>query len=227
MNEILPIHVAIIMDGNRRWAKKHKVNPIEGHRKGVDTLIKIVEEAVRIGIKYLTVYALSTENLKNRTKSEVLALLKLIEEGFTKHLPRLKKEGARLNCIGDVKTLPISTQMIINRAIDELKGGKNVVITVAINYGGRDEILRAANNLTVEKRPFSESQFEDQLYTAGMPDPNIVIRTGGHKRLSNFLLWQSSYSELYFTDVLWPDFDAKELGRAIKSLKTGVRNWGR
>jgi len=117
--------------------------------------------------------------------------------------------------------------MIINRAIDELKGGKNVVITVAINYGGRDEILRAANNLTVEKRPFSESQFEDQLYTAGMPDPNIVIRTGGHKRLSNFLLWQSSYSELYFTDVLWPDFDAKELGRAIKSLKTGVRNWGR
>lgn len=227
MKTTRPVHVAIIMDGNRRWAKKNGLGPIEGHRKGIDALIKTTEESAKLGIKYLTVYALSTENYKNRSREEVGAILKLIEEGVTKHLPRLKKEGVRLNCIGDLDALPAATKLAINRSIGALSKGKRGVLNVAINYGGRDEIIKTAKKLAEKNLPFTEEEFEKNLFTEGMPDPNLVIRTGGCSRLSNFLLWQTSYSELYFSDTLWPDFGEREFKKIVDDYSERIRNFGR
>lgn len=223
----LPSHVAIIMDGNRRWSKEHGLPPIEGHKKGVDALIKIVEVAAEFRIKNLTVYALSTENFRQRPKSEVAALLRLIKSGFTRHLVRLKNEGIRVNVFGDTEELPISTQLVMKSGVKELSSGNRVTVNVAINYGSRSEILKAAKKLAEKHKPFTEAEFEKQLYTAGIPDPDLLIRTGGSRRISNFLLWQLSYSELYFTDTLWPDFDEGEFKKALEYFHFAKRNFGR
>jgi undecaprenyl diphosphate synthase len=226
MKSILPKHIAIIMDGNRRWAKLRGLPELDGHRKGVEALIETVEEAGNLGVKYLTVFALSTENYKSRSDKEIKGLLKLLGEGAKKHIPRLKKEGVRLNCFGDLKSLPIPTQVIIKKVTKELAGGNKGILSIAINYGGRDELLRAAEKVAKKDSKFTEREFEDKLYTSGLPDPDLVIRTGGQKRMSNFLLWQISYSELYFTDTLWPDFRKNELKKAIDDFKLRKRNFG-
>ncbi len=227
MKKNIPKHIAVIMDGNRRWAKMHDMATIEGHRKGVDALIRTVEEANRIGIKYVTFYALSSENFQNRSKVEVRELLKLIEEGIRIHIPRLKKEGVRLNVFGNLEALPISTRFVIKQVVKQLAGGKGVVVNIAINYGGRDEMIKAAQSLRDKKLKITKKGFEKALYTAGTPDPDIIIRTGGQKRLSNFLIWQAAYSELYFTDTLWPDFGARGFQKALDGFNQKKRNFGR
>ena len=223
----VPKHVAIIMDGNRRWAQEHGLPAIEGHRKGVDALVGTVEAARELGIKYLTFYALSTENYQNRPKDEIRTLLKLIEEGLREYIPRLKKEGAKLKVLGDKKALPIATQLAIKQAEKQLSSGKRIILNLAINYGGRREILMAVKRLAEKNLNLTEEEFERALFTHGIPDPEIIIRTGGRTRLSNFLIWQGAYSELYFTDTLWPDFGAKELQKALKGFDERERNFGR
>ena len=223
----LPIHIAIIMDGNRRWAKKRNLTPLEGHKEGMGALIKVVEYAAKAGIKYLTFYTLSTENYKNRSKEEIAGLLKLIEEGIREHIPRLKKSGVRVNVFGDIKALPVAARLAIRGAVKQLSGGRRVTINLAINYGGRAEIVRAAKIVAEKNLQFTEEEFETGLYSFGVPEPELVIRTGGRKRLSNFLIWQSAYSELYFTDTLWPDFDGRQLQKALNEFGKQTRNFGR
>lgn len=227
MKKNTPAHVAIIMDGNRRWAKRRGLSPTEGHRKGVDALIKVVEYAAGVGIKYLTFYTLSTENYKNRTREEIAGLLNLIEEGIKQHIPRLKKNGVKVNIFGEIGALPVVTRLAIKGAVKQLSGGKRATINLAINYGGRAEIIRAARRLAEKNLQFTEEEFEKGLYSADLPDPELVIRTGGRRRLSNFLIWQAAYSELYFTDALWPDFDGGQLQKALKDYANQVRNFGR
>ena len=227
MTKVLPKHVAIIMDGNRRWAKKRGMAPLDGHGKGLDVLIKIVEYSSKVGINYLTFYTLSTENYKNRTKREVAGLLKLMEEGISKHIPRLKKKGIKINVFGDIEALPITARLAIKGAVKQLSGGRKATVNLAINYGGRAEIVKAAKRIAEKSLQFTEEEFEKGLYSFGVPDPELVIRTGGRKRLSNFLIWQSAYSELYFTDTLWPDFDGQELQKALDAFVGQKRNFGR
>ena len=206
------------MDGNRRWAESRGLKEVEGHRKGMETLVSTVEEAVKLGIKNVTVYALSSENLKERSKGEIKDLLILIKAGYREYLPRLKKEGIGVNFIGNIEKLPRTTKLLIRKVEVALANGKRGKINIALNYGGREEIIRASESLS--KRRITEGEFVDSLYTKGIPDPDLLIRTGGRKRLSNFLLWQLSYTELYFTDTLWPDFDKEELKKAIKDFKS-------
>ena len=212
------------MDGNRRWAESRGLKEVEGHRKGMETLVSTVEEAVKLGIKNVTVYALSSENLKERSKGEIKDLLFLIKEGYKKYLPRLKKEGIGVNFIGDIEKLPRMTKLLIRKVEVALVNGKVGKINIALNYGGREEIIRASESLS--KKRITEEEFVDSLYTKGIPDPDLLIRTGGRKRLSNFLLWQLSYTELYFTDTLWPDFDKEEFKKAIKFFTDTKRNFG-
>ena len=227
MKNYLPSHIAIIMDGNRRWAKAHNKRAIEGHRKGVDTLMVIVKAAGAIGIKYLTVYALSSENYETRSKEEIGGLLNLINYGIKEYLPRLKKEGVRVNFLGDIQGLPVATRLVVGRIRRYLSSNKRLVLNIAINYGSRKEILRAAEALAKKGKEFNQENFEKELYTADIPDPDLVIRTGGQKRVSNFLLWQISYSEFYFSDILWPDFNKKELDKALLDYSVRKRNFGR
>lgn len=212
------------MDGNRRWAESRGLKEVEGHRKGMETLVSTVEEAVKLGVKNVTVYALSSENLKERSKGEIKDLLILIKEGYKKYLPRLKKEGIGVNFIGDIEKLPRMTKLLIRKVEVALVNGKVGKINIALNYGGREEIIRASESLS--KKRITEEEFVDSLYTKGIPDPDLLIRTGGRKRLSNFLLWQLSYTELYFTDTLWPDFDKEEFKKAIKFFTDTKRNFG-
>lgn len=212
------------MDGNRRWAESRGLKEVEGHRKGMETLVSTVEEAVKLGVKNVTVYALSSENLKERSKGEIKDLLILIKEGYKKYLPRLKKEGIGVNFIGDIEKLPRMTKLLIRKVEVALVNGKGGKINIALNYGGREEIIRASESLS--KKRITEEEFVDSLYTKGIPDPDLLIRTGGRKRLSNFLLWQLSYTELYFTDTLWPDFDKEEFKKAIKFFTDTKRNFG-
>ena len=226
MKNNFPNHIAIIMDGNRRWAKNHRLTELEGHRKGVDRLINTVEEANELGVKYVTVYAISTENYKERSREEIGGLLYLLKEGYEKHRQRLKKNGIKLNFIGTIEKLPKASRFVINKAKKELHQGNKGELTIAINYGGREEIVKAAQKVTDNNDPFSEASLKSNLYTANLPDPDLLIRTGGNKRLSNFLLWQLSYTEIYFTDCLWPDFDQDQLRKAIVYYKSAKRNFG-
>ena len=227
MKVSVPKHIAIIMDGNRRWAANHNLPELEGHRQGLDTLVKISEEAKKMGIEYLTVYALSTENFQRRGGDEISGLLALVNEAAKKYLPRLKKAGVRLNVFGDLESLPLLTRSAIKQVENELRFGKNGVLSVALNYGARSEILRAAAKVAASKGEFTEEEFAKELYSKDIPDPDLLIRTGGMKRLSNFLLWQLSYSEIYFTDTLWPDFDKRQLGKAVEFFRKSRRNFGR
>lgn len=214
------------MDGNRRWAKKNNVSELEGHKAGMDALVKIVEEAGKSGVNYLTVYALSSENYKSRSPEEIDGLLSLLTEGAKVHLSRLKSQGVKLRVIGAIESLPGPTRIVIKKLEKDLKDGRGPMLNVALNYGSRNEIVSAAKKLSMTRSDFTEDNFEMGLYTAAIPDPDLLIRTGGEKRLSNFLLWQVSYTELYFTDILWPDFDDTELNKAIEDFKQRKRNFG-
>lgn len=221
----VPIHIAIIMDGNRRWAKNQGLAASAGHKAGVQALEKTVKAAATAKVKYMTVYALSTENLKNRNKLEIGALFSLLQTGFVEKLPMLKKEGVRVAFLGETEKLPAAVKKVLAKAEQELSGGQRLQLNIAINYGSRAEIVNTVKQAS-EVHSLTEANFGEFLNTAGIPDPELLIRTGGEKRLSNFLLWQIAYTELYFTDTLWPDFDENELKKALEDYSARKRNFG-
>lgn len=225
-NDKLPKHIAIIMDGNRRWAKKKHLPKLMGHRAGIDSITQILEECLKIGIPVITIYAFSTENW-TRPKEEVDALMSYIEEYIDKELNNLTSKGIRLNCLGRINGLPGAVRAKLERAAESTKGNSRLIFNVALNYGARSEIVDAVKSI-IEKgrRDIDEKNFGDFLYTKGMPDPDLLIRTSGEQRISNFLLWQISYSELYFTKKMWPDFKRSDLRKAVRSFQTRQRRFG-
>lgn len=228
----LPVHIAIIMDGNGRWARKRGLSRNVGHREGSQTLRKIVEACEKIGIKYLTVYAFSTENW-NRPKSEVDSLMALLLEYLQRAEKELAGDNTRIRVIGDLSRLSEEIRLQTQKVMKLTEKNTGLNLNIALNYGGRAEIVQAAKEIAKEVnqgklKPSSvdEKAVADRLYTAGIPDPDLIIRTGGEERLSNFLLWQAAYSELWFTSVLWPDFNEEELLRAIKDYQERNRRYG-
>ncbi len=228
----IPAHIAIIMDGNGRWAKKRNLPRNDGHRAGVTTVRKIVEFAPQVNVKVLTLYTFSTENWR-RPKEEVLTLMKLLKDSTLKELDDLVKNSVKLQVFGRFEQLPGPQKMVLRKAMKKTASGSRLTLNLALNYGGRAEIVDTVQKIakkvaTNEIHPdeIDESYFEKNLYTAGFPDPDLLIRTSGELRLSNFLLWQTAYTELYFTDLYWPDFDEKELCRAIISYAGRQRRFG-
>ena len=224
----LPNHIAIIMDGNGRWAEQRGLPRFEGHRAGVENLRSIMEYLGKRQLKYLTVYGFSTENW-NRSEDEVKGLLRLLEETIDKEAIELHKRGIRLRHLGQLEGLPPGSQQAINRAVELTKNNTEMTLSFAFNYGGRTEILDAVRRLIAEGIPpqkIDEKLFNSYLYTAGLPDVDLLIRTSGELRSSNFLIWQSVYSEYYFTDVLWPDFDKKEVEKALLCYSQRQRRFG-
>ncbi len=222
----IPRHIAVIMDGNRRWARKRGLPAAFGHKKGVDTVKKIVEAASNMGVKALTLFAFSTENWK-RSGKEVNALMSLLRQTIRKYSTELYENNIKLMVSGRVKEMPPPLNNEIAEAIERLKGGKKMVLNIALNYGGRQEILDAVNRI-LKARPgkITEKEFEKYLYTYPLPNPDLLIRTSGEMRISNFLLWQSAYSEIYITDVLWPDFTENHLRGAILEYQKRQRRFG-
>lgn len=219
-------HLAIVMDGNRRWAKQRGLPSYKGHQAGVLALEKIVRACNDRGIPYLTVYGFSTENW-GRTKSEVQWLVKIIESAVKKYTTMLDKEGWQIKIIGRLKDFPKTTQSLFAKSVNQLKHHQKGTLIVALSYGGRDEIVRAVEKAKQNHSKIDEKGFAKLLDTADLPDPDLIIRTGGIMRLSNFLPWQSIYSELYFTPTLWPDFTAKHLDKALAEYARRQRNFGK
>ncbi len=227
---IIPKHIAIIMDGNRRWARGKELPDIEGHRAGSDALEKIVEAAGKMGIKTVTVYALSTENLKERAKRELTGLFNLIRSGYQTKLKRMMQNGVRVAIVGESDGLPGAIKRIINQLRNTIIENESIKLNIALNYGGKREVVEAFRDMIkdgIDLTKVDEATVDKYLYTTGQPDPDLVIRTGGRIRLSNFLLWQTAYSELYFTKVLWPDFSPKQLEKAVKWYSEQKRNFGK
>lgn len=228
----LPSHIAIIMDGNGRWANKQGLPRQLGHRKGSDTLLKTIKYANELGIKYLTVFAFSTENW-NRPKKEVDYLMNLALKMFDKNQKEFKKTNIKTNVIGDLKRLPVSLQEKINEGILRSKDRNGLIFTVALSYGSREEIVSSAKRLALDVlnekiniNDINEEVFSSYLYTCNLPDVDLLIRTSGEKRISNFLLWQLSYSELYFTNTYWPDFSKDEFDQALNFYSKCERRFG-
>ena len=226
-NKILPRHVAIIMDGNGRWAKKRFLPRTAGHKAGFDNFVDTVDSCVELGIEVLTVYAFSSENW-NRDSKEVKALMELMSYGITKYLPDLMAKNIKLYLLGDLDRFEDKYREALESARDQLSANTGLKLCICLSYGGRQEIVQAVNSLLKEGvSEITEEQFSQRLYTAGLPDPDLVIRTSGEYRISNFLLWQSAYAEYYFTEVYWPDFDRKELELALDSYSKRNRRFGR
>jgi undecaprenyl diphosphate synthase len=228
----MPRHIAIIMDGNGRWAAKHMLGRIAGHQKGAQAVSSVVTACRESGVQYLTLYALSVENLF-RPSDEVSALMTLLEKYLRSELPELLKNDIRLMTIGNIETLRASVKEILKDAIEKTAKNKGMVLNLALSYGGRDEIVDAARKIladcqagVVQPKDLSKELFSGYLYTSGIPDPDLLIRTSGEYRLSNFLLWQTAYTELYFTSVLWPDFSKKHLMAAIADFQGRERRFG-
>ena len=219
-------HIAFIMDGNGRWATSRGLPREEGHKIGVKSFINTVEYCRKIGIEYITVYAFSTENWK-RPKREVDAIMALLEQYLDNFFSEEKAEGiGRVKFIGDVSVLNISLKTKI-KAIEKLTANRKGVLNVAVNYGSRLEIANAVNQLIAEgKKKVTPDDINSALYTGECPDPDLIVRTGGDLRISNFLLWQAAYSELYFTDTLWPDFGPEEIDRAVTEFYSRKRRFG-
>lgn len=226
--EKLPQHIAIIMDGNGRWAEQRGLPRIEGHREGAKVAQQVVELCISYGIPCLTLYAFSTENW-SRPRQEVDALFRILEEKLDEGLEYAMEKGIRLYHLGKLDGLSPEARNKIKRALELTRGNTRLALCLAFNYGGRDEIVEAARQLVLNNTPASridEKMFTKFLYTAGIPDPDLVIRTGGERRLSNFLIWQSAYSEIYFTPVLWPDFSQEELDKALVDYSQRQRRFG-
>lgn len=226
-------HIAIIMDGNGRWALKRGLPRTAGHQKGGETLIAICKAARRMGIKYMTVYAFSTENWK-RPPQEVAFLMKLFGVYLDKYTKQLIEEGIRVIFIGNREMLNADLLKKMDELEQKTSMNTTTTLQVALNYGGRDEIIRAVQktaaqvkNGDISLESIDEKSFSDMLYTKGIPDPDILIRTSGEKRLSNFLLWQLAYTEFFFTDTLWPDFTQEELAQIIETYQTRERRYGK
>ena len=230
--ENLPVHIAIIMDGNRRWAKEKGLETKLGHKEGAENLKRIAKYANEIGIKYLTVYAFSTENWK-RTKEEVGALMFLLNWYLDDLLNSSDLDNVKINVLGDITKLDAGTQKLILKLENKTKDYTGLQLNVAFNYGGRDEITRAVKKIAsaVKNNEISiddidEDLISNSIYTAGMPDPDLLIRPGGEKRISNFLLWQLSYTEFIFIDKYWPDFNKNDLDEAIVEYERRNRKFG-
>lgn len=220
-------HIAIIMDGNGRWAENRGLTRSDGHRAGAKQISVVADAARELGIKYLTLYAFSTENWK-RPPEEVAVLMGLISEVTEKQLPEMMKNNVRLRTIGRTADLPFPARKSLLKCIEETKNNTGLTINIALSYGGRAEIVDAVNRILAEKpgKKIDEELFQQYLYAPDIPDPDLMIRTSGEMRLSNFLLWELSYSELYVTDVHWPDFGKAELELAINSFGGRKRRFG-
>lgn len=222
----IPTHVAIIMDGNGRWAKARLLPRGEGHRQGMNRMIDLADYAFSLGVKYLTVYALSTENL-SRPQEELDGLFSLFRKYFKKNVKRLLEKNIRIRIIGDVSALPSDIQALIWESEKESENNKAGCINIALNYGARQEIVRACNEAIRRGKEVTVEDFSSLLYTKDQPDPDLIIRTGREKRISNFLLYQAAYSEFYFTDVMFPDFSNAEFDKALADFATRKRRFGK
>jgi len=225
----IPVHVAIIMDGNGRWAQQRGLPRTEGHRAGVENMRRVLESAVEFGIKVMTVYAFSTENW-GRPEDEVCGLLKIFEEVITREVTELHKNGVKLRHLGTLEGISDNLKQAVRSAIELTAHNERITLNIAFNYGGRAEILHAVKRMIQDRVPperVDEKLFESYLYTAGIPDPDLIIRTAGEMRLSNFLIWQSAYTEYYTTPTFWPDFDKKELYQALVAFSHRQRRFGK
>lgn len=229
---VIPEHLAVIMDGNRRWAKLRNMPAKFGHKEGAGRVTDLVRNCVSLGIKYLSIYAFSTENWR-RDKKEVDYLMNLLVEFIVKELDYLHKNDVKVTLMGNIEDLPEKTKLEVKRSIELTKDNKTLHLNIALSYGSRAEIINAVkgiindyenNNINIDE--ITEEKFKDYLFTKEMPDPDLLIRTSGEVRLSNFLLYQLAYTEFYFTDVLWPDFNKEELIKAIDNFQNRKRRFG-
>ena len=229
----IPKHVAVIMDGNGRWAKGKGMNRIFGHKNALTAVRETIEAAAELGTEAITLYAFSTENW-NRPKIEVNALMSLLISSLNKESVTFKENDVRVNAIGNIKSLPVSAQKTLNEVIKETQNNKKIVLTLALSYGAREEIINTIkniskkvvnNDLTIEE--IDEKIINNHLYTFNLPDVDLMIRTSGEKRISNFLLWQMAYAELYFTNILWPDFRKEHFYDAIIEYQNRERRFGK
>ena len=221
-------HIAIIMDGNGRWATERGLSRSEGHLAGAKNIGKVVDAAAAMGIESLTLYAFSTENWK-RPEEEVSALMKILKDFAISELPAMMKNGVRLRTIGRTSDLPLPARAALLKAIDMTKNNAIFTVNIALSYGGRAEIVDAVNKILKERQseePITEEEFRNYLYLPDMPDPDLLIRTGGNLRVSNFLLWQASYAEMYFPQTMWPDFREEEFDKALEVYAQRERRYG-
>ena len=224
-----PVHVAIIMDGNRRWARAHGLAELEGHAAGVDKIRWLVEHAIRRGISVLSLYAFSRENWA-RSDAEVAGLFSLLDQAIRAETPELVRQGVRVRVSGRLEEVPADIRGSITEALAATEGGARLILNIAFNYAGRTEIVDAVRAIVAAGTPadqVDEATVEAHLYTAGLPDPDLVIRTGGEQRLSNFLIWQSAYAEFHSCPELWPDFDAEAFDTALEEFARRGRRFGR
>ena len=234
-NKILkvPHHLAVIMDGNGRWAKKRNKNRVFGHSKGINAVRKIVEESVRLKIKYLTLYAFSAENW-NRPEEEISILMQLLLKSLKNEFKKFVKNKIKLNVVGNISLLPKSVKEELSYVLKETSKNKQLVLTLALSYSGREEIQNALNKICAKVKnniipieKIDQSTINEHLYTENLPDVDLLIRTSGEKRISNFLLWKIAYAELYFSEVLWPDFNEKNLHEALLNYQNRERRFGK
>lgn len=231
--ENLPVHIAIIMDGNGRWAQKHLLNRIKGHDKGAETVREIIRACRKIGIPYLTLYAFSTENWQ-RPKHEVAALMSLLKKFLESEKKELNDNNIRLNAIGQLERLPEDVRQKLNETMALTKSNDGMFLNLALSYGGRAEIVMMVQKLSTEVKDgqldpasITDKLVSDSLYTKGMPDPDLLIRTSGESRISNFLLWQIAYAEIFVTKTLWPDFGEEELIQILQDYQCRERRFGK
>jgi undecaprenyl diphosphate synthase len=228
----IPSHIAIIMDGNGRWAKQRNLPRPMGHRAGVETIREIVKYCSSIGVKYLTLYAFSTENWK-RSTDEISTLMTLLAQYLKNEFNELNNNNVIINHIGDISKLPIQCKYELLSAYNKTKNNTGLTLNLALNYGGRSEIIHAVRQMyndiksgNIKEEEIDDKHFSNYLYTAGMPDPDLIIRPSGEQRLSNFLLWQCAYSEFWYSDIKWPDFKKSDLKRAIIDYQNRDRRFG-
>jgi len=227
--DVLPRHVAIIMDGNRRWARQRNLSELDGHAAGVEAIRELLRHAVRRGVPVMTLYAFSRENWA-RSDEEVTGLFELLEAAIRSETEELRAQGVRIRLLGRLDELPDATRTSIGEALDATAGGDRLLLNVAFNYAGRTELVDAFRRLVASGIPaeqIDEAAISASLYTAGLPDPDLVIRTGGEQRLSNFLIWQSAYAEFYSCDALWPDFGPDAFDTALLEFASRQRRFGR
>ncbi|AXT61149.1 isoprenyl transferase [Aquimarina sp. AD10] len=233
LNSNIPEHVAIIMDGNGRWAKKKGFFRAVGHENGTKAVREAVESSAEIGVKYLTLYAFSTENW-NRPKLEVETLMKLLVSSLKKEIKTLQKNNIRLNAIGNLQSLPEKARIELLEVIEKTKSNDQMTLTLALSYGSREELIKTIEEISIKVKNgvisphlINESVINEHLYTKNLPDVDLLIRTSGEQRISNFLLWQIAYAELYFTEILWPDFKRADLFEAVLNYQKRERRFGK
>lgn len=225
----IPKHIGIIMDGNRRWAKERGLSSSDGHAAGVENLTNILEACANRGVETVTIYAFSTENFKKRSRKEIAGLFGLVGVWLQRKSKEMKEKGVCLAFLGDLTKLPVRLQNKIHHAVDVLKDNERIKCNILMNYGGRPELVNAFKEIVksgIAADEINEALIEQHLYTKGQSDPDLMIRTGGEMRVSNFLIWQLSYSELYFTDTYWPDFNEAELDKALAEYARRERRLG-